>query len=64
MALAAVQGAALAIRANARLIEDAARAETWRHEADVRVSEAQRLNDEIQAQVIARGRLDYSSCAS
>jgi glutamate formiminotransferase / formiminotetrahydrofolate cyclodeaminase len=58
MALAAVQGAALAIRANARLIADASRAEAWRQEAEARVSEAQRLNEEIQARVIARGRLD------
>ncbi len=57
MALAAVQGATLAILANARLIADGTRASTWREEAEALVAQAQRLNAEIQARVIERGHL-------
>jgi glutamate formiminotransferase/formiminotetrahydrofolate cyclodeaminase len=57
MALAAVHGAALAVRANARLVADEARADAWRREAAALVAEAERLNDEIQARVIERGQL-------
>jgi glutamate formiminotransferase/formiminotetrahydrofolate cyclodeaminase len=58
MALASVQGAALAIRANARLIADETLAETWREEAAARVARVRQRNDEIQARVVARGHLD------